>query len=280
MAIAIALVLIVVGSVLFHFWSPWWFTPVASNWGSIDDIIIITFVITGLVFAAVVLFMAYAIYKFRHKEGRRADYEPENKKLEFWLTIATTAGVIGLLAPGLVVWADFVIVPEGAAEVEAVGEQWQWTYRFPGADGKLGTTDATNITYDNPFGMNSDDPDGQDDVLIEDYELHLPIGSPIKVLLRSKDVLHDFYVPQFRAKMDIVPGLVSYFWFTPTREGTFDLICAELCGTGHYNMKGKVTVESEAAFQAWLTNYPTYAETMPTTGEAVASTVADAGLGQ
>ncbi len=277
MAIAIALVLVVVGSVLFHFWSPWWFTPVASNWGTIDDIIIITFVITGLVFAAVVLFMAYAIYKFRHQEDRRADYEPENKKLELWLTVATTAGVIVLLAPGLAVWADFVTVPEGAAEFEAVGEQWRWSYRFPGADGKLGTTDATNISYDNPFGMNSADPDGRDDVLIEDYELHLPIGSPIKVLLRSKDVLHDFYVPQFRAKMDIVPGLVSYFWFTPTRAGTYDLICAELCGTGHYSMKGQVTLESEADFQAWLANYPTYAETMPTESEPGAGAGAGSG---
>lgn len=263
MAIAVALVLVVVGSVLFHFLSPWWFTPVASNWGSIDDIIIITFVITGLVFAAVVLFTAYAVYKFRHQEGRRADYEPENKKLEFWLTIVTTAGVVAMLAPGLVVWGQFVTVPDGAAEFEAVGEQWRWTYRFPGADGKLGTADVANITYDNPFGMNDDDPNGQDDVLIDDYELHLPIGSPLKVLLRSKDVLHDFYVPQFRAKMDLVPGLESYFWFTPTREDTFDLLCAELCGTGHYSMKGKVTVESEEAFNAWLASYPTYAETMP-----------------
>ena len=263
MAIVIVLVLMAVGSVLFHIWTPWWFTEVASNWGTIDELIVFTFAITGFVFVAVVLFTAYAIYKFRYKEDRRADYEPENKKLEFWLTVVTAIGVMALLAPGLAVWADFVTVPEGAEEFEVVGEQWNWTFRFPGADGKLGTADVANITYDNPFGMNADDPNGQDDVLIEDYEVHLPIGSPIKVLLRSKDVLHDFWVPQFRAKMDLVPGLESHFWFTPTREGTFDLLCAELCGVGHYTMRGKVTIESEEAFKAWLAAYPTYAETVP-----------------
>lgn len=264
MVIAIVLVVVAIGSVLFHIWSPWWFTELASNWGAIDGLIEFTMLITGIVFVAVVLFTALAIYKFRYNEDRRAAYEPENKKLELLLTIVTAVGVIALLAPGLSVWADFVTVPEDAAEFEAIGEQWQWTYRFPGDDGKLGTADVANTTYDNPFGMVADDPNGQDDILIEDNELHLPIGSPIKVLLRSKDVLHDFYVPQFRAKMDLVPGLESYFWFTPTKEGTYDLLCAELCGTGHYNMKGKVTIESEEAFKAWLANYPTYAETVPT----------------
>lgn len=262
MALVIALVLMAVGSVVFHIWSPWWFTEIASNWGSIDALIELTFWITGFVFVAVVLFIAYSVYKYRYKEDRRADYEPEDKKLEFWLTAVTSLGVIAMLAPGLVLWGDFVTVPDDAREFEAVGEQWSWSFRFPGADGMLGTADVANITYENPFGM-TDDPNGQDDVLVQDYEVHLPMGRPIKVLLRSKDVLHDFYVPQFRAKMDLVPGLESYFWFEPTREGTFDLLCAELCGTGHYTMRGKVTVESEEAFNEWLTNYPTFAETMP-----------------
>ncbi len=87
---------------------------------------------------------------------------------------------------------------------------------------------------ENPLGLNPNDPNGQDDVLIGARDLHLPLNRPVKVLLRSIDTLHDFYVPQFRAKMDMVPGMVTYFWFTPTRSGTFEAICAELCGTGHY----------------------------------------------
>jgi len=144
---------------------------------------------------------------------------------------------------------------------EALGKQWYWSYRFPGKDGKLGTVDAKYVSDKNPFGMNPDDPDGQDDVLVASPELHLPLGRPVKALLRSVDVLHDFAVPQFRAKMDLVPGLVTYIWFTPTRSGKFDLLCNELCGVGHFVMRGKVVVEEEREFQAWLSSYPTFAQT-------------------
>jgi cytochrome c oxidase subunit 2 len=175
-------------------------------------------------------------------------------------------GVIAMLAPGLVVWNDFVSVPKDAAEFEVLGQQWQWTYRFPGKDGKLGTTSARNISPDNPFGLNPKDPNGRDDVLVDDSELHIPLGKPVKVLLRSIDVLHDFYVPEFRAKMDMVPGTVTYFWFTPIRKGTFDILCFELCGVGHHAMRGQVVVEEESAFNAWLGEQETFAQSMARSG--------------
>jgi cytochrome c oxidase subunit 2 len=260
------LVLVAVGTVAFHILSPWWWTEIASNWGIMDTTIIITFWITGVVFIAVVLFMAYCVYRFRYREDRRADYEPENNKLEWWLTVLTTVGVAALLAPGLVAWAQFITVPEDASELEAVGEQWQWSFRLPGKDGILGTTEIKYISDENPFGMNVNDTNGQDDILIEDSEIHIPIDKPVKVLLRSKDVLHDFYVPQFRAKMDIVPGMVTYFWFTPIRTGTFDLMCFELCGVGHHQMRGLVVVESESDYEAWLGEQTTFAQSMARAG--------------
>lgn len=260
MVVAVVLLLIGVGSVVFHFLSPWWWTPIASNWGSIDDIIIITFWITGFVFVAVILFMAYCAYRFRHRTGVRAAYEPENKKLEWWLTVLTAVGVIGMLAPGLFVWSQFVTVPDEAVEFEVVGQQWQWSYRYPGKDGVMGTSDVKYINGDNPFGLNPDDPNGQDDILIEGDDLHLALDQPVKALLRSIDVLHNFYVPQFRAKMDLVPGQVTYFWFIPTRTGTFDILCAELCGVGHHVMRGRVVIEEEATYQAWLDEQPTFAQ--------------------
>jgi len=262
MAIAIVLVLIVVGSVLFHFLSPWWWTPIASNWGYIDSTIIITFWITGAVFAAVVLFAAYCVYRFRHKEGedRRADYEPENKRLERWLAGLTAVGVAAMLAPGLFVWAQFVDVPAEASEAEVLGQQWQWSYRLPGADGKLGRSDTRLVGADNPYGIDPVDPDGRDDVLIEADYLHLPIGKPVKMLLRSVDTVHDFYVSEFRAKMDMIPGVVTYFWFTPTRTGQFEVLCAELCGVGHPYMRGGVVVDTEADYAAWLAGQSTFAE--------------------
>ena len=129
----------------------------------------------------------------------------------------------------------------------------------------LGTVDTRNINATNPFGLNPDDPNGQDDILVSGPEVRLPIGGPVKMLLRSKDVLHDFYVPQIRAKMDLVPGMITYFWFTPTKVGEFDVLCAELCGSGHYNMRSRMVVEEEADFQAWLQTPVSYTHlTLPT----------------
>ena len=266
MAVVFLLLFVGIGTVVFHFVSPWWWTPIASNWGYIDDTIIITFWVTGVVFVGVVLFMAYCVFRYRHKEGRRAAYEPENKKLEWWLTILTTVGVVVMLTPGLFVWDQFVTVPEDAVEVEVMGQQWQWSFRFPGKDGVMGTSNSRNIDDDNPFGLIASDANGRDDILIEDDELHLLLDKPVKVLLRSIDVLHDFYVPQFRAKMDMVPGAVTYFWFIPTRTGTFDILCFELCGVGHYAMRGTVVVEEESAFQAWLQEQPTFAQSLADAG--------------
>ncbi len=252
MTVAAILILVAVGSVVFHLLSPWWWTPIASNWEYIDHTISLTFWITGVVFSAVVLFMAYCVLRFRHRPGGAAHYEPENKRLEWWLTIGTALGVAAMLAPGLFVWYRFVTVPPDATEIEVVGRQWQWSYRMPGPDGRLGTTDIRLVSLDNPLGINPDDPNGRDDVVVEAEDLHLPIGRPIKVLLRSIDVLHDFYVPEFRAKMDMIPGAVTYFWLTPTRAGTFDILCAELCGVGHPVMRGRVVVQDAAEYHAWL----------------------------
>jgi len=257
---ALALILVAIGSVLFHLLSPWWFTPIASNWRYIDDTIIITFWITGVVFTAIVLFMAYCVFRFRHQEGTRAAYRPENKRLEWWLAIGTAVGVAAMLAPGLFVWNQFVTVPEGASEVEVVGQQWLWTFRLPGKDGRLGTSDTRNVSSDNPLGLNPNDPNGLDDVVIEGGELHLPLGKPVKVLLRSIDVVHDFYVPEFRAKMDLMPGLVTYFWFTPTRTGTFQILCGAFCGVGHFQMRASVVVDEESDYQAWLQKQQTFAQ--------------------
>jgi cytochrome c oxidase subunit 2 len=262
MAIAVVLILLVVGSVLFHFLSPWYFTPLASNWSTIDTTVDITFWVTGFVFISVNLFMAYCVIRYRHRKGNVAHYEPESPKLEAWLTGFTALGVAAMLAPGLMVWADFVTVPDDASEVEVVAQQWHWSYRFPGADGVFGTSDVRFMDLNNPFGMNPDDPNGKDDVLVQNPELHLPIDKPVKLLLRSKDVLHDFAVPQFRVKMDIVPGMVTYAWVTPTKAGTYDVLCEELCGIAHFAMRGRVTVDTQSDFQTWLAGYPTYAQTL------------------
>jgi cytochrome c oxidase subunit 2 len=273
MAMAVVLLLLVIGSVLFHYLSPWYFTPIASNWSAIDDTVSLTFWVTGFVFVVINVFMAYCVWRYRHGKTTRAHYEPENKKLEGWLIGVTTVGVVAMLAPGLFAWAKFIDVPKDAAVFEVLARQWNFNYRFPGDDGVLGTVDARFISDTNTFGINPDDPHGRDDILIANPVVHLPIGKATKADLRSIDVLHDFTVPQFRAKMNMVPGLVTYVWFTPTRTGTFDAFCEQLCGIPHYSMRGTVIVEEEAAFRAWKSSFPTFAQTLARVpGDAAAGT--------
>jgi len=260
MAIAVAIALLVLVSIAFHWLSPWWHTPIASNWGSIDSALDVTLWICAAAFIALNLFLAWTLLRYRHRAGHRAHYEPENTTLEKRLTFWTGVGIAGMLAPGLLAWNQYVTVPKDAAIVEAIGQQWQWGFRFPGTDGVLGTTNISHVTPENSFGVNPSDPYGQDDILVESPELHLPVGKPVKLILRSKDVLHDFYVPNFRAKMDLVPGIVTYIWLTPTRTGTYEIMCAELCGVGHHMMRGTVIVSNERDFRSWLGQQQTYAQ--------------------
>ena len=261
MLIAIILLILVLGTVAFHFLSPWYFTPIASNWSSMDDTITLTFVVTGLGFVLVNVFIAYCLIKFRHKPDRRAEYEPESIKMETWLTIGTTVAISAMLAPGLLVWADVVTPPYDATEIEVLARQWNWSYRLPGEDGQLGAVAVSHTSSDNPLGIDPSDPLGQDDIVIYDPVLHLKVDEAVTFLLRSNDVLHNFTVPQFRVKMDFVPGQVSYIWAEPNEVGSYDLLCEELCGVGHYAMRGRVIVDSDESYAAWIADQPTFAET-------------------
>jgi len=252
--------LVILGSVLFHIFTPWYWTDVASNWGSMDDTITLTFWIGGGVFVAVCLFMVYCVFKFSYKEERKAEYKPEDKKLETILTIATTLGVAALLAPGLIVWNQFINVPKNALHVDVMAWQWGWQYRLPGEDRKLGSTKVANINDSNPFGIILEDPNGKDDVLIQSDVLHIKNNRPVKILLRSVDVLHNWYVPQFRAKMDAVPGTITYYWFEPNKVGEYEVLCAEYCGVGHYGMRGRVFVKDEQDYENWLQEQETFSD--------------------
>jgi cytochrome c oxidase subunit 2 len=255
---------VIVGSILFHVFTPWWWTDIASNWGAMDDTIVLTFWIGGGVFIAVCLFMIYCVFKFSYKEGRKVEYKPEDNKLEIILTVVTTLGVAALLAPGLIVWNQYINTPPNAINIEVMARQWGWQYRLPGEDGKLGTSNIVNINDQNPFGINLDDQNGRDDILIQSDELHLKTNRPVKILLRSTDVLHNFYVPQFRAKMDAVPGLITYYWFEPNKEGDYEVLCAEYCGIGHYGMRAKVVVDNEENYEKWLEQQETFSDFIAT----------------
>jgi cytochrome c oxidase subunit 2 len=247
--------LVIAGTVALHFFSwnvGWWFSPLASNWSSIDNAIIITFWVVGFVFVTLGLFLVYCLWNFRYQKNRRSEYKPEDKKLEAILVVVSAIAVAALLAPGLSVWNNYIKVPKDAVKVEVLAYQWGWNYRLPGEDGVLGKTSIRNISDDNPYGLYLDDPYGKDDLIVQDADLHLQLNANVEFLLRSIDVLHNFYVPEFRAKMDMVPGLVTYYWITPTKIGEYEILCAELCGIGHYVMFGKVVVEEKKDYSNWL----------------------------
>ena len=262
MAIAIALVLLVIGTVAFHVLNPWWFTPIASNWSEMDDTVNLTFWVCGAVFVAVNLFMAYAIVRYRHRKGqeRRAEYEPEYKKLEWWLIGLTSVGVIAMLAPGLAVWAKFVTVPEDAKSRR--GARPAMVMDLPAARprqrARCDRCVADQRRQSFRHGRQRSARAGRRAHLGQ--ELHLPLDQPVKVLLRSKDVLHDFTVPQFRVKMDLVPGMITYLWLTPTKVGSYEILCEELCGLGHFVMRGRVVVDDADTYDKWLATQPTFAQ--------------------
>ncbi len=187
--------------------------------------------ITGIIFVIVEALLFYFLWKYRHREGRRAHYTHGNNRLEVVWTIipALICVLLALMSRGL--WTKIKErMPQDALQVEITGEQFAWNFKYAGADGTIGTPDDV-ITLN---------------------QLHFPVGKPVVATLLSKDVIHSFYLPEFRVKQDAVPGLKTRIWFEGNRVGSWDIACAELCGLGHYRMKGQVTVDTTEDFQKWM----------------------------
>lgn len=231
----------------------WWMLPVASAHGvEVDRLINTTWIVTGLVFILVHVLLAAFVWRYADRGTGRAAYWHDDRTLELTYTLIPAAVLITLISMGAVVWARVHSpAPAGALVVDVRAEQFGWLFRYPGPDGTFGRTDVTLIhTRDNPMGLDPADPAGGDDLVAR--ELHLVANKPVRVRLRGKDVLHSFFIPAFRVKQDVVPGMTIETWFTPTKTGDYELACAELCGVGHYIMRGRVKVESQEAFNAWL----------------------------
>jgi len=231
----------------------WWMLPVASVHGvEIDRLFNTTLVVTGIVFVLTHLVIAVFVWRYADRGSGRAAYWHDDRALELTYTLIPAAVMITLVAMGSVVWAQIhSSSPPDAMVVEARGEQFGWLFRYPGKDGVFARIDPARISVkDNPMGLDPADPVNKSNIVTRD--LHLVLSRPVRVRIRSKDVIHSFYIPAFRVKQDAVPGMTVEIWFTPTREGDYELACAQLCGVGHYIMRGKVKVESQDAFDTWL----------------------------
>ncbi len=266
--LALAIVVLVVAAVVTVGGRFWWLPPLASEHGkAIDTLFIVTLTITGTVFVLVQLLLAFLVVRYAGGEGRRAVHYTDNKTLELIWTIVPAVILTALIFSGGRLWSRIQISgpPPDAIKVEVWGEQFRWTFRYPGKDGKFGRTDPRLISVENPLGIDKNDPAAKDDIFFfaGEENLHIPVNKPVVVYLRSKDVLHSFYVPQLRVKQDAVPGMVTRTWFVVTKKGEYEIACAELCGLGHYMMRGVMVVEDEKDFRNWLKDQLTVEDVLP-----------------
>ncbi len=256
----------------------------SEHGGSIDGLFNTTLFFTGIVFVVTQVLLFWYAYKYRSQRGRKAIYFPGSTKLELVWSIVPSIVLVILVANGLIAWNDIMAdtrPEDNALEIEATGYQFAWNIRYPGPDGELGTKNYKKITGLNGLGQDWTDVKNLDDFNAD--EIVLPVGKKVRVRITSKDVLHNFYLPHFRVKMDAVPGLPTHFVFTPVktteefREGlrqykeyqapsdpndpaseplwktfNYELGCAELCGIGHYSMRRLVRIVSEQEYESWL----------------------------
>ncbi len=247
--------------------------PSASDHGEkIDFMMWITLAITGFVFVLTQVLLFWFAWRYQYTEKRKAFYYPHNNKLELLWTVVPALFLTVLVAFGLYYWIGITKdAPKEAQIVEVTGKQFNWMVRYPGKDGVLGRknyrlTDASN---GNALGVDWEDGASHDDV--EATEIHLVVNRPVKFVINAQDVLHDFGLPHFRLKMDAVPGIPTTVWFTPkittvemkkitgNKDFVYEVACDQMCGSGHYSMKGIIIVETQEEYNAWLgTKKPQY----------------------
>ncbi|MFL5788459.1 MAG: cytochrome c oxidase subunit II [Flavisolibacter sp.] len=238
----------------------------ASDHGDkIDNMIWITLAITGVVFFITQIALFWFAYKYQEREDRKAYYYPHNNKLEVIWTVIPAITLTILVGFGLYYWFQITgDAPQNSQAIEVTGKQFGWEFRYPGKDGEFGRRYFKNIDQakGNPLGQIWEDPANRDDIYVP-QTVHIVVNKPVKFIINSKDVIHDFGLSQFRMKMDAVPGIPTTMWFTPkftTREMkekygqdfTYEISCDQMCGSGHYSMRGTIIVESQAEFNAWL----------------------------
>ena len=220
----------------------WLMPETVSTFGpAIDYMYYVILWITGIVFFATEITLVVFMVKYRHKDGRKAEYIHGSNKAEVVWTAVTFVIVIGLAIYSKDLWdeiRDPARIPDNAYPIHMMARQFEWNATYAGADGEFDTSDdfvSLNV-------------------------LHIPVDQPVVVQLRAEDVIHSFFLPEFRVKQDAVPGMTTPVWFEATRTGEFTLACAELCGLGHYTMGGTVIVHSQADFQDWLESQQAEAE--------------------
>ena len=234
----------------------WWFPPgIDAHAAAYDEQFLRTIIICGVVFflAQAVLAIVLVRYRQRGDQGR-ARYSHGDRRLEFLWTVTTAIVFLGLALAGTKLWArvHFDEAPADALPIEVTAKQFAWSFRYAGPDGKFGRTALRfiNDAAGNPVGLDAADPASRDDIV--SATLRVPVNRPVKLILRSRDVIHSFFVRELRLKQDLVPGMDIPLHFQAERTGTFEVPCSELCGLGHSQMRTTMQVMTQPEFDAWL----------------------------
>jgi cytochrome c oxidase subunit II len=227
--------------------------PITSNGLQVDRQFDLTLYVTGAVFVLAQLGLAYSALRFRD-HGQAARFSHGNVKMEAVWIVLTLILFIGLGVLGGQAWSAARLIPSpaGAVEIEVTENQFVFNFRYPGPDGKFGRLDPTLVSAPtgNPLGLDPNDPAGRDDIVVP--TLTVPVDRPIQLLLRSQDVIHNFFVRELRLQQDAVPGMVIPLNFTASRIGRYEIVCTQLCGLGHYRMRSFLNVVSAAEYQSFL----------------------------
>jgi cytochrome c oxidase subunit 2 len=253
--LAVIIWIITLLSVLLFVAGKWWFPAAISEHApALDRQFLITILVVGISFTAAQIGLGWMVWKYRDTGSKtdRAIYSHGSNRLEVLWTVITAVVFITLGVMGQSVWASLRLhdAPAGSYSVEVVAQQFQWNFHYSGKDGKFGRTDPQLIDDSalNFVGIDPSDPASADDSVTA--ALVIPVNRPVELRLRSKDVIHNFWVPQLRFKQDLVPGMEIKVHFTANRVGKYELACAELCGQLHFKMKSYMLVLPEADVQA------------------------------
>jgi cytochrome c oxidase subunit 2 len=237
----------------------WLRMPVAASAhaGDIDRTMALVHWLMLVMFVGWSIFFVYVLFRFRRGRNPIASYHGLRGNWSTWVEGGVLAAEIALLVFfSIPIWSQRVDALPAANEstvVRVVAEQFAWNVHYPGPDGTFGRTDLRLVSATNPLGLDTNDPAAADDVTTVN-QLNLPADRPAIVYLTSKDVVHSFALPQMRIKQDATPGLVTPVWFTPIEQGAWEIVCSQLCGLGHYRMKGFYTIQSPAEFDRWVTS--------------------------
>lgn len=252
-ALRLSLLLVLIGCCYLFLAQPYWFPAGASSQSApFDHQFRIALWVLGAMFVAGHVVLAFVLSK---RPAAAGNVSRGSWRFEVAWTLGIAAVFFWFNISGERLWSSMML-PENAARqirVEVTGAQFQWYFRYPGADGVYGRTDAQKFARadeGNPLGIDPSDPAGRDDIL--STSMVVPVGHPVQLLLRAQDVIHSLFIPAMRFKQDTVPGMEIRSHFTPTQVGVYEIACAELCGIGHYRMRAVVRVVSEEEFEKWM----------------------------